>query len=863
MIRLIISTLLVLATAFSLNAAQTYKNIVVISFVNIQDADNALDNVKDLLENDREISKLKQEQKFNYISRMSGKYFIVSIEPFRDDKVMYKVLNRVQKEYSDAFVYTHWGDDKVEVPEGVEKEVVFIEKIRTVEVPKIIEKEVIVVQKVEESNLLLWFGFFALALLGLILIMRSSRQNKTIVDTRSQMKDSIKKSEELMVNVSEKIQDPVHEIIERSEKIISGELSEVQTDELINLRYSDELLLDITNDLIDFLKLQSGKMEMQNAAFNLNNVLDEVAGMVSNRARGSKVEFIFDIDKNVPSQVIGDPLRLSQLLTNLLSNAMKFTENGEVRLKVRRLDDSHAHVNLRFDVIDTGVGIEKDRIDDIFAPFSSANDKSQTGMGLFISKKLAQLMGGNIEVESRVEQGTTFIVTVALSMEDLNEKRHYRLPSKSYTGHSILIIDDNKHAAEALQKMLQYFRHDVEIKTSAEINRKMSLLGSSEIIVVAEELMLPSFMEVIKDVKVKNAQVKLVAVGSMLFMNRTKNRNSDLIDRTIMKPFSQQRVMELVISLFEDQTTADEAPDTSTEDKEKVPEPIVIVTEKKPKETPREKEIRIYEDIPITPDITRDNFKTFTGASILIAEDNLINQKVLTGLLGTSGITLSIAGDGQEALDKLADLKTVDLVLMDINMPVMDGYEATRKIRENSEFNTIPVVSLTGLGLPEEIDKMYELGMNAHLIKPLQVGALYTVFTRYLKSTAADTQVEIPQKEQFKFKYSGAISFKDGLDRASGDEELYIEILQEFAGLYENAASELREMMMKDDLDMAQKLCLDIRGVAANIGAQPLAQTAAQLQEVLVKREEKDLISLTKVFQIQIEELLETINAQF
>ncbi|RLA72968.1 MAG: hypothetical protein DRG24_01475 [Epsilonproteobacteria bacterium] len=723
MIRLMIGIIFVLVTAWPLEAVQTYKNIVVISFINQQDADDALENMKDLLENDTEISALKEERKFNYISRLSGKYFIVSIEPFRNDKVMYKVLNRVQVKYSDAFVYTHWGDDEIETPKTMEKEVVFIEKIRTIEVPKIVEKEIIVIEKVEENNLLLWFGFFALALLGLILIFRSSRQSKTIVDTRLQMKHSMKNSENLMVNVSEKIQDPVHEIIERSKKIISGGLSEGQTNELKNLQYSDELLLDITNDLIDFLKLQSGKLEIQNAAFNINNVLDEVAGMVSSRARGSNIEFIFDIEKDVPSKVIGDPLRLSQLLTNLLSNAMKFTDKGEVRLNVMRLEDSKSHVNLRFDVIDTGIGIKEERIDDIFVPFSSANDKSQTGMGLFISRKLAQLMGGDIQVESTVNKGTTFIVTIALSMENLNEKRHYRLPSKAYTGHSILIVDDNKHAAEALQKMLQYFRHDVEIKTSAQINAKMSLLGSSEIIVVAEELLLPSIIDAIKGFKEKDPNIKLVAVGSMLFMNRAKNRNSDVIDRTVMKPFSQQRVMELVISLFTDTATTDEVKktesivinqinkaDSAEVDKTKVFEKVVP-----------EQEIIIYEDIPVTPNITRDNFKVFSGASILIAEDNLINQKVLTGLLGASGITMTIAGDGQEALEKLAKLKEVDLVLMDINMPVMDGYEATRKIRENSEHNRIPVVSLTGLGLPEEIQKMYEFGMNAHLIKPLQV----------------------------------------------------------------------------------------------------------------------------------------------
>ncbi len=834
MIRLIISALFVLTAVMTLEAAQTYKNIVVISYLVQEDAERTLKTVESFLNAEAEISLLKEENGFNYISRTSGKYFIVSIEPFRNDKAMYKVLSRVQKEFPDAFVYTHWGDDMVEVPKIIEREVVVIEQVRV---------------ESESNNMIFWFGVIGLALVGLILVMRSSRQNKTIVRTHSQMQDSIAKNEALLVNVSEKIQDPINEIIQRSEKMIQNGLSKRQSQELESIRYSDELLLDITNDLIDFLKLQSGKLKIQNAVFNINNVLDEVAGMVSARARGSEVEFIFDIEKNVPARLIGDPLRLSQLLTNLLSNAMKFTDRGEVKLKVKRLENQHSDVLLQFDVVDTGIGIEEDRFDDIFTPFSSANDRSQTGMGLYIAKKIAQLMDGDIRIESVVEKGTTFVVTVALSMENLKEKRFYRLPSKSYTGHSILIIDNHKNAAEALKKMLEYFRHHVEVKISSEIYEDLSILSAFKIIIIAEELLQPTLIDTIKEIK-EMKPVKLVSIGSMLSKHRPKNADLDLIDRRIMKPFSQQRVMELVVSLFDEKASDDKKLKTPRKENQTVSVPHP------------NKEIKIYEDVPISVDITRESFKVFSGASILIAEDNIINQKVLTGLLGQSGIRLTIANNGQEALDLLESIKGVDLILMDINMPVMDGYEATREIRANDSYNAIPVVSLTGLGLPEEIEKMYDLGMDAHLIKPLKIGALYTVFLRYLAAGKADVKVKSSDAKSSVFKNSTIISFKDGLDRASGDEELYIEILREFVTLYQNSADDLRSMMIIDDLANAQKLCLDIRGVSANIGAQPLAETSAQLQESLVKQEEKNLIDLSGVFQIQIKEVLEAINTQ-
>lgn len=815
MIRWIISTVFLLSVTFVLEAAQTYKNIVVISYLVQEDADRARENVETFLDAEADISELKKENEFSYISRISGNYFIVSIEPFRNDKVMYRVLNRVQKKFPDAFVYTHWGDDTVEVPKVIEKEYVVIGKVRT-------ESEV--------NNMPFWSALIILALVGLILVIRSSRQSKTIAATHSQMQHSKEANETLLQNVTEKLQDPVQEIIHHSEKMLQDDLSEKQSKGLERIRFSDELLLDITNDLIDFLKLQSGKFEIRNAAFNINNVLDEVAGMVSAKARGRNVEFIFDIDKNVPTRVIGDPLRLSQLLTNLLSYSMKSTVRGEVNLKVKRLEGSSADVVLQFDIMDTGTGIEEDLIDEIFTPFSSTNDRSQTGMGLYISKKIAQLMNGDIRVESVIGKGTIFIVKIVLLPENMNEKRQYRLPSKSHTGQNILIIDDHQNGAAALKKMLEYFHHNVEVKTSTEIYDDLSMLSELRIVIVAEELLTPILMDAIREIK----QIKLVSIGSMLAMHRADNFDLNILDGRITKPFSQQRVLELLLGLSDEKAAA--------------------------YRQNSKKEIDIHEDVPIAADITRESFNVFAGASVLIAEDNIINQKVLNGLLGSSGIHLTIANNGQEALDRLRGLDEVDLVLMDINMPVKDGYEATREIRSDDSFSTIPIVSLTGLGLPEEIEKMYDIGMNAHLIKPLQIGALYTVFSRYLKRGKVDEKLS--DTESFSFKDNAAISFQDGLGRASGDRELYIEILREFAALYQNSADELHAMMITNDLESAQKLCLDIRGVAGNIGAGPLSQTAAQIQEALVKQEEVNLMSLTGLFQIQLKELLEAINEQ-
>ena len=816
-----------------LQADKTYKNIVVISFLDKKDADNSLKTLNKLLGSKPEMVELQKQYGFKYISRASGKFFIVSIEPFRNDKIMNRVLMSVRKKFPDAFVYTHWDEESVQPP------------------PKIIEKEVVVIEKVRashdaESERMMWLAVVALAFIGLVLIIRLSRQKSAadklknkMTKQQKEMQESISMQDDLLVNVSQKIQSPVKEIIGRSEKILQGQLDPKQANELKMIKYSDGLLLDITNDLIDFLKLKSGTLRVKRAAFNINNVLDEVAGMVSARARGSEVEFIFDIEKNVPARLVGDPLRLSQILINLLSNAMKFTKEGEVKLKVKRIDNPNADVMLEFDITDTGIGIKKERLDDIFMPFSEANDDSQTGMGLYISKKLAELMGGDIRLDSTHKKGTEFIITVALSMPDLNEKRHYRLPSKSYTNHKFLIIDHHYDAALALKKMLEYFRNEVTHRFPRQFDGNYSELAAYEVVFIAENVFTPKVIDAIKEIKgIK--KIKIVSIGKMLSLKRSDPEILELVDRSIMKPFSQQRIMELVVSLFDEKADSKSA------------ETLI-------KEVKKAEEI-VIEDVPVEPGVTKESFTAFAGSSILIAEDNVINQKVLTGLLGSSGIKLKIANDGQEALGILDKGERFDLVLMDINMPVMDGYEATRHIRMNPDYEDLPVVSLTGLGLPEEIKKMYAIGMSAHLIKPLQVGALYTVFKQHLKFNKSAVKSEKKSDIRNYFKNGTVLSAKDGLDRASGDMDLYLEIIREFVNLYGDAGDRLNTMVAKDALDDAKKLCLDIRGVAANIGAYQLSETAQQMQETIQLHNGKDALSLMVLFKKQLSELLDELD---
>ena len=850
-----IAAVLAASAVLGLFAAEPYMNIVVASGNSKAEAEVYAHKIKAVLDGDATFQKVQSREHTEIVSRPSGKYYIASIEPLYDSKNVLKLLEKVQRVFPDAFVFTHRGDETETAPEPVQVEIrtVYVPaepEVKTVYVPAEPEIKTVYVERPSEQAsddllkiILLVLGF---AILVLAWLIWKQRRKLAAVSTELKkehetLENIIERQEDIMVNVGEKIRQPAKEISQSSERILQTQLDPIQSQEFEKIKHSDALLLDITNDLIDFLNLKAGKFELRHELFNINNVLDEMAGTVSSRARGSQVEFIFDIEKEVPAKFIGDSLRLGQVLTNLLSNAMKFTSNGEVRLHLRRLPSANGKVMMEFKISDTGLGIDPERINDIFEPFSPANDLRETGLGLYIAKALTEMMDGRIEIRSELKKGTDFILTIPFDVPDINEKRHYRLPAKGYTAHTFVIVEVQPTAADALKKMLEYFKNDVSVRSLTAIGNKSDILFESEVIVIAEEAFTPDMQALIRRVK-SETDAKVVLAGSMINEPHDVSGLRTLIDARIMKPLNLQRVYDLIVDLFEG----------------KVKEVDTVgITPQHTK--PSAVMMKSYEDIPETPNISKKNFADFTGASVLIVEDNLINQKVLLSLFNGSGIKVAVANDGVEALDAVENPNNrFDLVLMDINMPVMDGYEATKHIRAKAEFDAMPIVSLTGLGLPEEIAKMYALGMNAHLTKPVHIGRLYTVLKRFVKpvpATAAVTPKPMTKAQAARsvvkntaFANTEVLAARDGLARASGDAELYGEILDEFVKLYAGADDGLGVFIKTGDLEGARKLCHDIKGVSANIGAMHLAQVCEAMILAIVHKDDTKVVTLADSF---------------
>lgn len=828
--------LLSLLAAMALFAAQPYMNIVVASGGSKAETDVFAHKLKRALAEDKVFKKARRTEGADVVSRASGKYYIATIEPIYDSEVALALLEKVQRIFPDAYIFVHRGD-QVSEPASKADHTPAAPKTKTVYVEK---------KEAGTPSGMVLAGVLSLALIVFGLLLYSLRQKRRIETVSEALKREheelesiIERQEDIMVNVGEKIREPVNEISSSSEKIMQTELDPVQLEELAKIKNSDQLLLAITNDLIDFLNIKSDKIQLRHELFNINNVLDEMAGMVSKRARGSKVEFIFDIEKEVPAKFIGDSLRLGQVLMNLLSNAMKFTKDGEVRLHICRLENAGEKVMLRFVISDTGIGIDPARFDEIFEPFASVNDLKETGLGLYISRALTEMMGGTIELKSAVGKGSDFILTIPFDVPDINEKRFYRLPAKAYTGHKVLIVEVQPTAADALKKMLEYFKNDVSVRSVMALENKSDILFESDVVIVAEDAFTSEIKTLIGRVK-RETEAKVVLAGSMTDTPHDISALAPLIDARIMKPLNLQRVYDLIVDLFEDKISEVDT---------------VGITPRHT--TPTAVKSEHHGEVPETPNVSKKSFADFAGASILVVEDNLINQKVLLSLFSGSGIEVTVANDGVEALDAVENPDNhFDLVLMDINMPVMDGYEATKHIRSVPEFNDLPIVSLTGLGLPEEIAKMYALGMNAHLTKPVQVGRLYTVFSRFVKPSEMAEETAKEAVADSRFENSAVLAAKEGLERASNDPELYGEILEEFIRIYANADQTLGLMMRTDDLEGAKQLCLDIKGVGSNIGAIELASVCEQLHAALSKGEHKELLKLAETFDVQLQALL-------